>query len=299
EDATNNKKNKKKIVSLLAEHDQKKHYNVSIGLSRLKKSNFVIHDAILGMDENELKLDTLLKLQKYVPEESEQELFRNWDGDSNDLDIPDQFFFALKDIPFLQERLSLWIFKIQFPELFDDNNRKVALLQKAHDIVKYFFFFFFSLPLSIVVMIYFALIVTHTCVEITNRSKNYVVRLGGRNFARGNSTFCFVLFFFFKISFQKKKKKNCICLYETSTNQTVDKNQLETDIKDLGKRLDDLSKRLKSEGTKEKEDDDKEESSHQDLFADAMGEFYKNAYPKYSSLEKGFKKAMESIQALG
>ncbi|ETO22008.1 hypothetical protein RFI_15192 [Reticulomyxa filosa] len=131
------KKAKKKIVSLLADHDQKKHYNVSIGLSRLKKSNLVIHDAIMGMDENELKLDTLLKLQKYVPEEAEQELYRNWDGDSNDLDIPDQFFYALKDIPFLQERLSLWIFKIQFPELYEDNNLKVSILQKAHDIVKF------------------------------------------------------------------------------------------------------------------------------------------------------------------
>ncbi|ETO30710.1 hypothetical protein RFI_06410 [Reticulomyxa filosa] len=68
---------------------QKKQYNVSIDLSRLKESNFVINDAISGMDENELKLT-----KSYIS--------------------------------FLQERLSLWIFKIQFTEIFDDNNRKVA-----------------------------------------------------------------------------------------------------------------------------------------------------------------------------
>ncbi|ETO22015.1 Kelch motif family protein [Reticulomyxa filosa] len=72
----------------------------------------------------------------------------------------------------------------------------------------------------------------------------------------------------------------------------VDTNQLESDIKDLGKRLDDVNKRLKSDGTKEKDEEDKEDSS-QDLFTNIMGDFYKNAYPKYTSLEKAFKKAME------
>jgi len=247
------------------------------------------------MDENELKLDTLQKLQKYVPEEAEQEMYRNWDGDSNDLDIPDQFFYALKDIPYLQERLSLWVFKIQFLELYDDNNQKVATLQKAHDVVKN--------NDSFKKLLSYILVVGNFMNSGTKKGGAIGFKLdtltqleSSKSIDGKESVLTFIVT-------QCKVNHPDALAWVTEFEETLpeairlDTNQLDLDIKELGKRLDEVNKRLKSEGTKE--EDDKDDDSHRDLFSNVMGEFYKAAFPKYSSLEKSFKKAIECIQALG
>ena len=116
--------------------DDKRSYNVDIGMSRFKMSYERIRNAILIMDEDALDLDKVTKLLSYIPTPSEQDLLKNFTGNTKALANTEKFFHALCDIPNLQDRMKLWQFKLQFNELVTIQSVKVNLLRNCHDTVK-------------------------------------------------------------------------------------------------------------------------------------------------------------------
>lgn len=130
-----NKKKKRKKRELIHLFDDKRSYNMCIALNRLRIKNKIIHDAILAVDEQYLNMDKIEKLMFIAPTAEEQETVANFDGDIEDLGVPERFVYAVHNIERLPERLEFWMFKMQFKELCNTAQERVKILSDAYHVI--------------------------------------------------------------------------------------------------------------------------------------------------------------------
>ncbi|ETO24754.1 diaphanous like protein [Reticulomyxa filosa] len=287
---------KPQTISLLAELDSKKHYTVCIGLSRLKHTSFaVLRESILNMDEKELNLELLTKLVTFVPSESEQEYYQNWKGDDTRLELADQFFYTLRDIDSLERRLNLWIFKLQFQELFDDYRSKVKILVNAYDAIKTSAPFKQWMSYVLVVGNYM------NCGGRKGNAKGFrlssLFQLNQSKSTDGKQT---LLAFMLQqcrtlhpdaLTFLKEFEQTLPLAARRGSfyKQIEDLNQLESDIKGLGSKLDEIKKIIKTN----------EKKNAEDLFVSVMDQFQRSKFPEFQKLEIDFKTIVKSCKELG
>jgi archaellum component FlaC len=108
-----NSKANANTVELVSLIDPKRSYNLGIQLTSLRMPYATIKKGIIEMDETTLgpKLGVLMKV---APQDDELEQINNYDGDVKLLAEPEKFFYEIKDIAQLPNRLDTWNFKIRF-----------------------------------------------------------------------------------------------------------------------------------------------------------------------------------------
>lgn len=65
-------------------------------------------------------MDKLRKLLPYVPSDGELQMVRDYvknGGNVNELSKVEQFFVKMMDMVGIRERISLWVFKSEFPSI--------------------------------------------------------------------------------------------------------------------------------------------------------------------------------------
>jgi len=308
-DKQKTKKPKREIISLL---DGKRSYNMCIALSRLKMKNNIIRDSILSLNEEYLDLDKIQKLMPIVPNNEEQEMFKNWDGDYEDLEDADKFCYTLRNIENLDERLKFWEFKLLFAELCGDERKKVDIYKKAHDTV-------FESK-SFQKMLQFILVVGNYMNSGTKKGGvsgfNVESLLALKNNKSADKTESLLSFIIKQV-----KKYNPLAL-EFRTNFIkmlppaikLDAELIKTAIDEIGKTLNNLYEIIKGnmEDKKmveefvvvSKNDDDekkKDESDEpiEDMFDTVMSTFWESANKQYKKLQTDFVSSQKLMNELG
>lgn len=119
---------KKEEVTLI---DPKRSYGINIALARFKMPFPSIRDALLGMDERALDEEKIASLVAIAPTAEESETMDSYDGPLADLGMTEQFFMAMKQVPFLQERLALFLYKKRFDSALGEVAGQIDLLENA------------------------------------------------------------------------------------------------------------------------------------------------------------------------
>ncbi|KAL6072920.1 putative WD repeat-containing protein 65 [Balamuthia mandrillaris] len=124
----NGKKKKKTAITLI---NMKRANNCAIMLSGMKKSNEQLKKAIVDMDEKVLTAEMATTLIEYVPTKEEIAIIEEYQGDRSNLGKAEQFFWVLRDIPRLEQRLRALAFKLKFQELYDDVQPDIEAVVKS------------------------------------------------------------------------------------------------------------------------------------------------------------------------
>merc|ERR1719233_311093 len=133
------KKKKKKIepVRLI---DGKRSYNIEIALKTMKMKTSEFRSAVLSMNGEILTEDKVMKLLNMVPNEEEVKKLTKYKKDGKDashLATVEGFMYQLFDIPDLENRLKLWIFKMGFHEGLQDQKDCVDQLLAAEKVIRF------------------------------------------------------------------------------------------------------------------------------------------------------------------
>ena len=99
---------KPKVISLI---DPKRSLNISIQLAGIRMPFKQIKAALLGMDDETLKVDQLNILALAVPTTEEISLLREYSGDKAQLATVEQYFLQVMPIPRLGARIAALVFK--------------------------------------------------------------------------------------------------------------------------------------------------------------------------------------------
>ena len=92
-----------------------------------------IRDAVLAMDEKMLNLARLQKLKNCCPTPEEIEVVTSYEGDVKLLGNTEKFFMALSSVPNIESRLDIWLFKLNFDEVFGEAEAKIRAVERAVD----------------------------------------------------------------------------------------------------------------------------------------------------------------------
>eukprot|EP00494_Astrolonche_serrata_P032049 UN32318 len=91
-----------------------------------------IRAAILSLDENLFNEDKVSQLAILAPNMEEVAAVTSYEGDHKALDKCGKFFYALKDVPDVKNRLRQWEFKLSFDRKMKTAMRQITILQKAY-----------------------------------------------------------------------------------------------------------------------------------------------------------------------
>lgn len=113
------------VVTLV---DGQRGQNVAIAIARFRPlTHEALRDAILSMDEKALPVEKVTTLLKCIPTPEEIEMVQGYDGPPEQLGNPERFFLAMAQIPRLQRRLELFLFKQTFAAQLEEARGKVQL----------------------------------------------------------------------------------------------------------------------------------------------------------------------------
>ncbi|ETO17333.1 diaphanous like protein, partial [Reticulomyxa filosa] len=111
--------------------DAKRSFNVSVGLSRMNRSDKELFRAIVEMDETALNPESIEKLIPFMPTNQELSLLRNFKGDVSRLNRPEKFFLQFIGLNDVGDRLNLWLFYTSFKDLVSNVSTKIDLVCKT------------------------------------------------------------------------------------------------------------------------------------------------------------------------
>ena len=109
--------------------------NIAIGFARIGMNEDELLDAILQLDDKKLPPEKLRKLLPYVPTDGELQMVRDYvknGGNVNELSKVEQLFEKMMDLVGIRERISLWIFKLDFLVILKN---VVSRIKLVHDIL--------------------------------------------------------------------------------------------------------------------------------------------------------------------
>jgi len=116
--------------------DTRRAYNIEIFLGRLKMDPWTLREALLSMSETKLSLDTVHKLINFVPTKEEAAQLNGYENEKN-LGVAENFVKIVRTVDTsLVERLKLWAFKIEFADIYSEQQASLVALRRAHDAVK-------------------------------------------------------------------------------------------------------------------------------------------------------------------
>mmetsp|Transcript_41523 Transcript_41523/g.97391 ORF Transcript_41523/g.97391 Transcript_41523/m.97391 type:complete len:368 (-) Transcript_41523:24-1127(-) len=102
-------------------------------LSRFRIPYNRISSAIQDLDETTLTADDLAACLQFVPTQEECAILTAFNGDVNSLGQADRYFLALAAIPRLKERLSVFHFKLSYPQRVSELSAHLSNVMTACD----------------------------------------------------------------------------------------------------------------------------------------------------------------------
>ncbi|CAG2203100.1 Delphilin [Mytilus edulis] len=109
----------------------KKAYNISILLGHLRMSIDQMKQALYLMDEEILTPDLLKQLLTFTPNKQEMEKYDTFNGDIEELSLPDRFAYEMSRVPGYEQRLKSILFKANFQEKIDDMKESLLCIRKG------------------------------------------------------------------------------------------------------------------------------------------------------------------------
>ena len=122
------KAKKKEKIRLV---DDRRAYNADICLARFRMSPVGIADAIRAADDEVLTEDRLVQLLNFTPTSEEISAVKSYEGPVEDLGFCERYFLSLSDIPRVETRLKLLLFKAQYPTLLAELEAAVTTVKAA------------------------------------------------------------------------------------------------------------------------------------------------------------------------
>jgi diaphanous 1 len=113
--------------------DGKRQQNGGIALARLRLTNDEARARLLEVES--LTTDQVSMFLALLPTAEEIEQVSGFDGDPSSLGNLEQFVLAIKDVPFLKERLDAAQFRLRFREMAADVQAQLKRIEGAVDIV--------------------------------------------------------------------------------------------------------------------------------------------------------------------
>lgn len=111
---TEKKKKEKEAPQEVLLLDPKRQQNVAIAIARIKMPASELKEHILNLDEEKLGPEILNVLISTAPTLEEQDLLKNYEGDTEKLGNVEKFFLELLTIPRYTQRIKCMRFKMQF-----------------------------------------------------------------------------------------------------------------------------------------------------------------------------------------
>jgi len=124
------KKSVPKEICLL---DQKRSLNVNIFLKQFKRPIEEILQMIKDGNNQDFGIDRLKCLKKMLPDSSEIETFKSFDGDKSKLGNAEKFFMGILNVKKYELRIDAMIFKDEFATNRDALKPQIDVLQKTID----------------------------------------------------------------------------------------------------------------------------------------------------------------------
>ena len=125
-------------VILSLQNARERYIAVNAALFLEKRSFSDIRRWILDLNEDHLTKDDILKFYRAAPTENEvkalcQEVAKQkWtERDWQRFEKAEAFWWSLKDIPKIREWLAMWLYKLEFQDITDDQERRVQVLKDA------------------------------------------------------------------------------------------------------------------------------------------------------------------------
>lgn len=119
-----------KNVSLI---ELKRANNLSIALASFKIHDRYeqIVDGVITMDESAISAPLLACLQRYFPTEQEREALQRFRGDVSTLGKPERFFYLLFQVPSVQTRIEMFLFKLEFARMKQALLGRILIVKRA------------------------------------------------------------------------------------------------------------------------------------------------------------------------
>jgi dishevelled associated activator of morphogenesis len=111
--------------------DPKRSFNLDITLSRFRITYDQIRDALLACDESVLTEEKVDALLKFAPQPDETKALKHFKGDPTKLGKAEQYLRIVSTIPRLTERLELFLFKLQYPDLTAGIEKALSFVDQA------------------------------------------------------------------------------------------------------------------------------------------------------------------------
>jgi len=107
--------------------------NLSIALASFKIHDRYeqIVDGVITMDETVISAPLLACLQRYFPTEQEREALQHFRGDVSTLGKPERFFYLLFQIPSVQTRIEMFLFKLEFGRMKQTLLGRILIVKRA------------------------------------------------------------------------------------------------------------------------------------------------------------------------
>lgn len=119
-----------KNVSLI---ELKRANNLSIALASFKIHDRYeqIIDGIITMDETAISASLLACLQRYFPTEQERDALQRFRGDVGTLGKPERFFYLLFQVPSVQTRIEMFLYKLEFGRMKQTLLGRILVVKRA------------------------------------------------------------------------------------------------------------------------------------------------------------------------
>ncbi|XWS26161.1 hypothetical protein CRYUN_Cryun26dG0007100 [Craigia yunnanensis] len=111
-------------------------YNCEIMLTKVKIPLPDLMSSVLALDETALDADQLENLIKFCPTKEEMELLKGYNGDKENLGKCEQFFLELIEVPRVESKLRVFLFKIQFCYQVSDLRNSLNIVNSAAEEVR-------------------------------------------------------------------------------------------------------------------------------------------------------------------
>lgn len=111
--------------------------NAGVILTKLKMSSEDIKYALLSMDTSVIHGDVLTSLSNlFQLSDSEQKAIESYSGDVSLLNVQERFFYDMRDVVYINDRLDFLIFKAHLDEMLEALNGVIILLRNSTEQVR-------------------------------------------------------------------------------------------------------------------------------------------------------------------
>nr|XP_048334941.1 formin-like protein 13 isoform X3 [Ziziphus jujuba var. spinosa] len=116
--------------------DHRRAYNCEIMLSKVKVPLHELMNSVLALQNSALDIDQVENLIKFCPTKEEMELLKGYTGEKEKLGKCEQFFLELMQVPRVEAKLRVFLFKRQFHSQVSDLRHSLNVVNSATEEIR-------------------------------------------------------------------------------------------------------------------------------------------------------------------